>query len=110
MIKTFFKTISNIDWIYRLAVKIIANRIVHENARLTTEYLIQRGWTEEDGYYSEPNIKERDRVWIKFEGHFYRAYYGRYKNYISSETSLEWFNHFYLLAHADNGRNKLAGL
>jgi len=30
MIKTFFKTISNIDWIYRLAVKIIANRIVHE--------------------------------------------------------------------------------
>lgn len=110
MIKTFFKTISNIDWIYRLAVKIIANRIVHEKERLTPEYLIQKGWIEEDGYYSEKNVKERDRIWIKFEGHFYRAYYGRYKTFIALETSLEWFNLFYLLAHPDNGRNKLAGL
>ena len=110
MIKLFFKAISNIGWIYRLAVKIIANRIVHKSARLTTEYLIQSGWTEEDGYYSEPNIKERDRIWIKFEGHFYRAYYGRYKTFIALETSLEWFNLFYLLAHPDNGRYELVGI
>lgn len=102
--------ISNIGWIYRLAVKIIANRIVHKSTKLTPEYLTQSGWTEEDGYYSEPNIKERDRIWIKFEAHYFRAYYGRYKTFVALETSLEWFSLFYLLAHPDNGRYKLVGI
>ena len=115
MIKLFFKAISNIGWIYRLAVKIIANRIVHEKERLTPEYLIQKGWIkdkEHKNFYYEPEVKERYKIWVEFDDHdfSFRVYYGRNKTFIALEKSLEWFNMFYLLAHADNGRNKLAGL
>lgn len=106
--KRLVKWMSANQWIYKLAVKLISNRIVHGINRLTPEYLRDKGWMQEGEYWVEPNIKDRDKIWIYFESHYYRVLHGGHKTFIALESSLEWFENYYLLAHADNGIYKLA--
>jgi hypothetical protein len=109
--KRFIQWLSLKNWAYKLAVKLIANRIVHGQNRLTRDYLMLKGWDLEDGkYWVEPNIKDRDKIWIEFENHYYRVWHGKERTFITLESSLEWFENYYLLAHGDNGRYKLAGV
>lgn len=110
MKKSFIKWMSNQNWIYNLAVKLIANRIVHGQNLLTPKYLTDRGWIEEDGFYVEPRIKDRDKIWIQFENHYFRIWHGKERTFIGLESSAEWFDNYYLLAHGDNGRYDLAGI
>ncbi|MCE3278053.1 MAG: hypothetical protein K0S44_244 [Bacteroidetes bacterium] len=104
------------NWIYNTAVKVIAKRIVHSENRLTPEYLLSKGWiTERDEvrdktFYVEPNIKKRDKISIDFEKHSYRLWHGPDRTFIACESSVEWFEIYYLMAHSDNGRYKLAGI
>lgn len=98
------------DWLYRLAVKHIIKNIVYSKTRLTPEYLLAHGWIEEDGYYTESNIKDRYRIYIKFEDYYYRIFYSANKTFITLESSLEWFEMYYLLLHPYNGRYKIVGL
>ena len=97
------------NWAYKLAVKMIANRIIYSQNLLTPDYLKSKGWIKENGFWVEPNIKERDKIWIQFENHYFRVWHGRDRTFISLETKLEWFENYYLLAHSDNGRYELAG-
>lgn len=108
--KTLIRLLSSKKWIYNLAVKLIANRIVHECNNLTPQYLIDRGWVEKGGFYFEPAIKDRDRINISFEDHYYRVWHSNKMTFIALEDSVEWFELYYLLSHPDNGRYELAGI
>ncbi len=110
--KKIIKHLSLQEWSYKLAIKLIANRIVHGENILTTQYLIDKGWVldERSGCYIEPNVKERDKIWIQFEHHYYRVWHGRERTFIAVESKVEWFEVYYLLIHGDNGRYQLAGI
>ena len=104
------KFASKFDFIIKLSIALIANRIVHGNDRLTPEYLISKGWIQDGDYFTESNIKNRDKIWIHFEAHYFRIFHGEEKTFIALEKSKEWFEAYYLLAHGDNGRYQLAGI
>jgi hypothetical protein len=108
--KRFIKWLSLNDWAYNFAVKLIANRLVHSEKPLTRSYLHLKGWVIESGFYVEPNVKDRDKIWIEFEHNYYRVWHGRDRTFIALEGSLEWFENYYLLIHGDNGRYKLASI
>jgi hypothetical protein len=108
--KKLLKLLSSKKWIYKLALSIIANRIVHQQNLLRPYHLIEKGWTEEDGYYFDPNTNNRDKIWIQFEHHYFRVWHGKEKTFIGLESKLEWFETYYLLAHGDNGRYELANI
>lgn len=105
-----------IKWLFRLSKKVIAINIVNYGTRLTPEYLTKRGWIAEYDearhkmFYVEPNIKDRDKIFIEFENHYYRVWHSSSKTFIALETTVEWFELYYLLAHPDNGIYKLAGI
>ncbi|MFT7155272.1 MAG: hypothetical protein ACI8Q1_000273 [Parvicella sp.] len=98
------------NWIYRLAIKVIARRIVLKENLLTPKHLENNGWIKEGESWVEPNIKERDKIWIDFEHHYFRIYHGKDKTFIGLESKIEWFEMYYLLAHGENGRYELAGI
>ena len=95
------KSIKN--FFYKLALKFIANQIINSKTRLTVEYLIKNGWrTEYDKitdktFYVEPNIKDRDKVSVEFESHYYRVWHGRERTFVALETSVEWLQLHLLL-------------
>jgi len=104
------KWISMKDFIYKLSLSVVANRIVHGEHRLTPQYLTDRGWIYKDGYFIESQIKNRDKIWIQFEHHYYRVWHGPNRTFIGLESTVEWFENYYLLIHGDNGRYELAGV
>lgn len=110
MKRNLVKWMSGKNWFYAFALKLIANRIVHHGQRLTPEYLLSRGWVEQDGDFVEPDVKDRDKIWITFENHYYRVWHGKNRTFIGLESTVEWFENYFLLAHGDNGRYKLAGV
>lgn len=89
------------DWIYRKAIKVIAKRIVKEQNLLTPQFLLERGWVEKDGYYTEPDIKDRDLITIQFENHYFRVWHGVEKTFIALESKEEWFELYYLCLNSD---------
>lgn len=98
------------NWLFKKAIKIIALNLVKYSNPLTPEYLIKRGWIEQDGHYFEPNVKDVNRIYIRFGNNWYSVTHGSKKTYITIESSIEWFENYYLLAHGDNGRFELAGI
>ena len=108
--KKVLRFLSSKKWIYELALSVIANRIVHSQNLLRPDYLIAKGWIEEDGFYFEPNTKDRDKIWIQFENHYFRVWHGKEKTFIGLESKVEWFETYFLMAHGDNGRYELAGV
>jgi len=74
------------------------------------EYLLKKGWIEQDGYYIEPNMKDRDLVSISFEAHYYHVWHSSKRTFIALESTIEWFESYYLIIHGDNGRYQLAGI
>ncbi len=91
LIKNFF---------YKLAIHFIARKLKN-GTTLTPNHLIDRGWHFEvdhldRGICTEPNIKDRDRVQVIFEAHYYRVYHGKERTYIACETTVEWLE-LYLL-------------
>ena|SRR5690606_32000696 len=104
------KLLSSINWVYILAVKVIANRVVRSDTKLTPQHLESLGWINENGFYIEPNIKERDKIWIQFEHHYYRVYHGERKTFISLQSRKEWFDTYYWLIGDSSLRYALAGV
>jgi len=94
----------------RLAKIIIARHIVRSPTKLTPEYLTKRGWIEQDGYFFEPGLKDRDRISISFDQNTYRVWHSNKLTFIAMESSVEWFDIYYLMAHPDNGRYELANV
>lgn len=89
------------EWIYRQAIKVVAKRIVKEQNLLTPQYLIERGWVKEGNYFIEPNIKDRDKIWVEFENHYFRVWHGANKTFIALESKVEWFELYYLCVNND---------
>lgn len=102
------KWASSFDFIQKLCIALIFNRIVHETDRLIPEHLTEKGWIKDGYFYVEQNIKGRDKIWIQFESHYYRVYHGENRTFIALERSKKWFEIYYLMAHGDNGRFNLA--
>lgn len=98
------------NWLFKKAIKVIALNLVKYGNPLTPEYLLKRGWIEKDGFYFEPNVKERDQINIRFENHYYYVSHSNKHTYFATESSIEWFENYFLLAHGDNGRFELAGI
>ena len=96
------------NWLFKIAFSIIAKRLVFSNNHLTPNYLIKKGWVETESGYTEPIIKNRDRITISFENHYYRVWHSDKRTFIALESTIEWFETYYLLAHPDNGRYKIA--
>jgi hypothetical protein len=91
------KLLSKNKWLYDIASKIVQYRIENSDNFLTEEYLISKGWIKEGEYYTEPNIKERDRISITFGPWYYRIYHGKDKTFIALKSRLEYFEHYYNL-------------
>ena len=91
-----------LNWLFNKALKVIALNIVKYNNPLTPEYLLSRDWIESDGYYYEPFMKERDIIFIRFEKNYYSVYHSSKKTFIALESSVEWFENYYLLNNAWN--------
>jgi hypothetical protein len=98
------------NWLYNIAIKIIAKNIVKYGNQLTPEYLLKRGWIEKDGYYVEKSMKDRDLISISFEANYYRVWHSSRRTFIALESTIEWFENYYLIIHGDNGIYKLAGI
>jgi hypothetical protein len=97
-------------WLYKLAFKILAKRIVNSTTPLTPEHLLKMGWIEKGGKYFEPDIKNRDRITITFDTGTYMVRHSEKETFIAREWSLEWFELYFTFIHPDNGRYKLAGI
>jgi len=100
------KLLAKLNFIYRFAFKVIANRIVHGD-RLVPSHLASLGFVKSGDYWIE-HVKDRDKVWIQFEGSYYRVFHGENRTYIATESSLAWFENYYTFIHPDNGRYSLA--
>ena len=108
--KKVLRFLSTKNWIYELALRVIAKRIVHSQNLLRPNYLIEKGWVEEDGFYFELNTKDRDKIWIQFEDRYFRVWHGKEKTFIGIESKVEWFETYLLTSHSDNGRYEMAGM
>lgn len=104
------KYLSQKNWLLRLYSVLFANRLVHYPTPLTPEYLEQRGWKGFNGDWYEPYVKDRDRITISFENHYYRVWHSEKRTFIALESSVEWFEMYFLLLHGDNGRYEKAGI
>lgn len=100
------------NWLFKKALKVISHNLVLYETLLTPQYLIDKGWIEEDGYYIESNIKKRDIIYIKFSdnGYYYSVFHSINKTFIAEERSIQWFENYYLLIHPDNGRYELCNI
>ena len=68
------------------------------DALLTPQYLLSLGFVkDENGFYSEPHVKERDRIWINFTGEYYRVWHGSAKIFINLKNKQAWFDAYYKL-------------
>jgi len=110
MKKRLFKWIVKFNWIYKLAKKITANSIVHNQNLLTPKYLTDRGWIEKDGYYIESDIKGRDLISIQFEHHYFRIYHSEKRTFIALKSKIEWFEMYYLLVADSTKMYELSGV
>jgi len=104
------------NWLFKVAMKIIAKRIVHSENRLTPEYLLSEGWVMQEGLddrviYVEPNMKDRDRITIIFieTGYGYTVRHGAEQTFIQADKSIEWFEIYYMLVNSEI-QYKLAGI
>ena len=89
----------------------MAIRIVHSTEMLTAEYLTAKGFINDDGWYVESDLKDENKIWVKFDEHGHATiWHGKEKTFITNESTLEWFEIHYLLAHRDNGIWELAGV
>lgn len=96
--KTVFK-----KFIYRIAKRIVLNHITQKQTPLTPKYLIDRGWAVNgNGDYFEPNVKDRDIIYITFEAHYYRVWHSSKRTFIALESCVEWFEWYYLIIHPDH--------
>ena len=89
------------NWFYKRACRIIVKRLRASSNKLTPEHLTGLGWVGKgQGYeyktdntrYVEPLVKDRDKIIIEFEHHYYRVWHG--SRFIALETSVEWFEVF----------------
>jgi hypothetical protein len=93
------------NWIFKLAVIFIVNKLKRRDSVLTPEYLKRKHWVYDEGYYIEPYVKDRDRVSISFENGYYRVWHSNNRTFIALETTIEWFEIYYLIIHPDNRNN-----
>jgi len=89
--------------IFKMCLSFVDAQTKCNNTPLTEDDLTDMGWIRlyEDRtdryYFTEPNIKERDKIWIEFENHYYRVYHGMDKTFIALRISKAWFDVYYML-------------
>jgi hypothetical protein len=92
--------------ILKIIIKILYWLLFKKGNQLQPWDLTAAGWViDESGFYVEPNIKDRDRVSIQFENHYYRIYHSEYRTFVALEYSREWLQ-IYLFALDYHGELK----
>jgi|GEM_PF-2045362 len=89
------------NWLFERALKRVAKTIIKSENLLTPEDLIQDGWILQDGYYIEKGIKDRDRISVKFQDHYYRVFHSANRTFVALESSKEWFYTYYLAIYSE---------
>lgn len=69
---------------------VLMAKIIYNGQRLTPDYLQSKGWIFDGDYWIMPLIKDRDKIWIQFESHYYRVWHGKERVFIALEDSIEW--------------------
>lgn len=90
---------------FTLALRFLAKQVNGSGAshKLTPEYLFMNGWVPfydtqtEKTFIVEPHVKDRDKIWVEFEHHYYRVWHGPAKTFIALKASLVWFQLYLLL-------------
>ena len=95
-LKNFLK-----NFLFKLAIHLIA-RTIRNGTPLTPNYLIDRGWKFEvdhldRGICTETNVKDKEKVQVVFEAHYYRVYHGKELTFIALENTAEWLELYLLL-------------
>ena len=104
------------SWLFKKALKVIAKNVIIYGDRLTSDYLVKKGWileydeVREKSYYKQPYIKDRDAIYIEFESNYYAVYHSSSKTFISTGNTIQWFESYYLIIHPDNGLYELSGI
>ncbi len=97
------------QWLFNLCLKTVIKFVNNGDRKLTGTILKERGWEAVNAhgsfYWVEPNIKDRDKIWISFENHYYKVWHGKDRTFIALESSLEWFEVYYKMIHPDNRRS-----
>lgn len=83
--------------------------MVRKGTPLKSRELYKHGWIVEikDGrtFFIEPNIKDRDKIWIEFENHYYRVYHSERRTFIALQSTKEWLQ-AYLFINDHHGELK----
>lgn len=75
----------------KLILKISYWLAFQKKTQLTPFDLMRAGWIENvDHFWVQPSIKDRDRVSIKFENHYFRVYHSEKMTFIALQDSKEW--------------------
>jgi hypothetical protein len=78
-------------WLLRLTIKVQYWIMFRHATQLTSAHLLAAGWIlDHNGYFVEPFIKDRDKVWVQIEGYYYRVFHSERKTFIALECSVEW--------------------
>lgn len=88
--------------IYRLTLKYIRYTLTRNTTQLTPEHLLAKGWNKFGRDYYEPLIKDRNRVTIIFDHHYYRVRHSKNGTFIALESSKEWLEMYLLLMDKHN--------
>ena len=91
--------------LFKWAMSILKKNL-EEGENLKPEHLVNLGWKKIPGYGTtmmvEPEIKDRDMVWIEFCGaygrvDYYRVWHGRERTFIALKAKKAWFDAYYML-------------
>ena len=91
----------------------IRHMLDNHSTPLEIGHLRECGWEETvtEGYieFTEPNIKDRDRIGIRFEQredgqHYYRVVHGPEQTFIACESTVEWLE-LYMTLHNREARD-----
>lgn len=98
------KKLSRIEWVRTLVIKLLSHILIDSKEPLTIEYLKTLGYENQGcGWWVNPNHKNRDRLWVRFEleedreSKFYRVYRGYDKTFIALKSNKEWFDLYNLI-------------
>ena len=86
--------------ICRFGVWLIRKILQEKGTKLKPEYLISKGWVlDKDGCYVEPNVKDRDKVSVKFGNHYYAVWHSEKSIFMACESTVEWLE-VYLITNS----------
>lgn len=94
-----------IKYIKQQFKKYLVKQLINSKTKLTKEYLESLNYVPhyikelDKTFWCDPDVKDRDLIWVEFENNYYRVYHSKDKTFIALEKSKEWFDLYTALVH-----------